>query len=641
MKWIGLIITILLAFICALTTVDVGFVSDDFVLIEAASETSVFQAFTSNWLGERNAGGFYRPMAVLLFKMDAALHGRNPGGYHWTNLWLHLLASLLTFLLVLRIQNDGLTATLAGAFFAVMPAHTEAIAWISGRTDLLCAVFYLLSLNLFAAINPRQSRGCLLGVLSLSAGLLAMLSKEMGYTLPLMIVVVDRLAHSRDGFWHKDRSHHYAGYFVMLGLVIGLRYFAVGHLIGGYGSEHLQIGRVFSYLSIYLNFIIEPFAILSGNNQPVHGILTAAAILLSITALFNRRTRLAMAFWWITLLPVMTICRAQYLYLPSFGIGLLLSILIRNKSGEQRSPAGDTARTVLACALVFSCLIHSGEKQKDWAHSGWVARAVETIVRTHYPVLPDGSRVVLLNPPQNNRLGMGVFQNGFAEAVRLWYGNATLEGIRVRHPEQWKGFNPETDIVFNCRGAEVRDVTSRWRTRGKNPDIFLSPEQSVRLNKSRREWTMNLNSGRQRGLIIISNLSHAVDVAQEQTVAVIEAVFADGRTETFDVLAGIHTAEWAYDRPDLAGKCRHSRAPIAITTITGHAPHDPILNHFYKAEWQFDEVGTPIRLNIRFLLSKDSDSGSSPEWTIREIESLVGDKTDEKTTIAPSSSILR
>ncbi|HPQ39387.1 MAG TPA: hypothetical protein PLV45_03355 [bacterium] len=641
MKWLGLIAALILAFITAVTTLDVGFISDDFVLIDAASEISVMQSFTSNWLGERDTGGFYRPLSILLIKADHAMHGMNARGFHWTNLWLHLMATLLSFTLVLRIRNDGLTATVAAALFAVHPVHTEAISWISGRTDLLCAVFYLLSLNFFLAVNPRQSRGCLPGVLALVFAAGAMLSKEMGYTLPLMIILLDRLEKPRDGWMTRDRSHHYTGYFVLLAAVLVLRYFAVGHFLGGYGAEHLQFGRIATYLSIYFNFLIEPFAVLPGNDQPAHIVLVAGLILVSLAGLFTQRTRTAVTFWWITLLPVLTICRAQYLYLPSLGLFWVLGILIRNNESENRSPAGDFARVILSSALVLSCLLYSGLKQQDWKHSGWVAGAVESIIRLHAPDPPDNTRFVLLNPPQNNRLKMGVFQNGFSGAVRLWYGNRTLDGIRVRHPETWTGFNPDTDVVFRCDGAEIRNVTADWRSRITSEIVLLPKDRAVRLNRNSPDYSMDVSAGSLDGVVIVSNLSHAVDIPENSPVARCEVIFEDGHNETFDLLAGIHTSEWAYDRPDLIGKSRHSRAPIAATVITGHAPHPPILSHHYRAPWYFDATGVPVRLNIRFLLSKDSGSGPNPEVTIREITGLAGNKVNEEKTTASDSSVFR
>ena len=69
-----------------------------------------------------------------------------PFGFHLINLFLHIIVSLLVFIIGHRILLfDIHIATIAGLLFAIHPIHTEAIVSIVGRADLLCALFYLLA----------------------------------------------------------------------------------------------------------------------------------------------------------------------------------------------------------------------------------------------------------------------------------------------------------------------------------------------------------------------------------------------------------------------------------------------------------------------------------------------------------------
>ncbi|MCD4655874.1 phospholipid carrier-dependent glycosyltransferase, partial [bacterium] len=557
-------------------------------------------------------------------KFDQVMHGVDSRGYHWTNLWLHLLVTLLAFLLIDRLQKDGITAFLAASLFAVHPVHTEAISWISGRTDLLCAAFYLLALNLFLAMDPRESKGCLTGILALIAGAMAMLTKEMGYTLPLVIIVVDRLDRLRDLWWRSYRSQHYASYFVLLAVVLGIRFLSVGQLIGGYGAEmHLQPSRIFTYFSSYLNFIIEPFAILSANNQSIHAIITISIILLSVVGLFSERTRLSIAFFWITILPVITICRAQYLYLPSLGLFWLLAILIRNAKFENRSLPGDIIRTIISATLILSCLIHSGKAQKNWVHSGWVAQGVRQSIQAFHPNPPDGTRVILLNPPQNNKLHMGVFQNGFSEAIRLWYSNDSLSGLRIRHPESFTEIKYQTDIVFECKGAEIREVTNKWREQSVQSFSMLPNSMELLFTHFNQTKTLPLSDLQPGSFVINSHLSNAADIPQGTPVAEFKLIFTDGHSETFTMLTGVHTSEWAIDRPDVTLQSRHNRASLSVAADCANRQNPPFLCYEYRSEWKFNAIESAQSLNIRYLLGKDTDSVTKPEFSIRDIVGQV------------------
>ncbi|MBN1296509.1 hypothetical protein JXA80_06990, partial [bacterium] len=389
-------------------------------------------------------------------------------------------------------------------------------------------------------------------------------------------------------------------------------------------------------LSIYINFMLEPFAVLVANDHIVHIILTAAVVLLAIIALFSDTRRTPVAFTIIALLPVVTLCRAQYLYLPAVGILWSVSLLIRNPGQETRTVTGDVARWILAIALIFILFFHHLDKQRPWHHSGWVAQTVGDALQVFHPVPQDGTRFILINPPQNNRLKMGVFQNGFAEAVRLWYQNPSLDGLTVPHPDTFTGIDPTRDIVIQCSGAEIREVSAVWTAdppRVRQP-VTITP--GILLDGNRMEADIAIPNERIAGLAIHSKLAHATDIEQGTVVARFEAECRDGHRETFELVAGVHTAEWAIDREDVIGICRHRRAPVIASSVMGHAPHRPALNHLYRAEWRLSATESIVRLNIRSLLGKDSETGNHPVLDIREIELLMDDGDDEIQTTPAS-----
>jgi hypothetical protein len=137
-------------------------------------------------IATEGTGAYYRPLVMLSFALDRLLWGASPAGFHVTNVAAHLSAA---WLLGALAQHAGLGAgaALASALaFAAHPVQTEAVTYISGRTDVLCALFTLLAL--LAWRNTRRSADGW-AVASAAAVGAALLCKEAAALLPLALLV--------------------------------------------------------------------------------------------------------------------------------------------------------------------------------------------------------------------------------------------------------------------------------------------------------------------------------------------------------------------------------------------------------------------------------------------------------------------
>jgi hypothetical protein len=95
------------------------------------------------------ANAYFRPIVTLSYMVDYQLWGLDARGYHLTSLLLHLVAVALAYLFVYRLMPQRpLAALFASLMFSLHPTRAESVAWISGRTDLMAAVFILLTLHL-------------------------------------------------------------------------------------------------------------------------------------------------------------------------------------------------------------------------------------------------------------------------------------------------------------------------------------------------------------------------------------------------------------------------------------------------------------------------------------------------------------
>jgi hypothetical protein len=80
------------------------------------------------------------------------------------------------------------------------------------------------------------------------------------------------------------------------------------------------------------------------------------------------------------------------------------------------------------------------------------------------------------------------------------------------------------------------------------------------------------------GLQVDSYLGNAVDLEDGHVVARVKVTDTSGQALSFDLRAGIETAEWAYDRPDIAARVQHHQAPIAMTRNLPSPTHVYVAN---------------------------------------------------------------
>lgn len=164
-----------------------------------------------SWMFTTGHHGGYYPLAWVSFAVDHALWGMDARGYHLTNLLLHVLSSCLLYLLVLDIlrrvrgREDGTVrcaALLSVLVFAVHPLRTESVAWITERRGLLAAVLWIAStLAYVKARSPERSSNSRMrwAVGSVALFLLSLLSKVIGITLPVVLILLDLVVLDRRG----------------------------------------------------------------------------------------------------------------------------------------------------------------------------------------------------------------------------------------------------------------------------------------------------------------------------------------------------------------------------------------------------------------------------------------------------------
>lgn len=145
----------------------------------------------------------WHPLTMLSLSFDYALWGSNPFGYHLTNTLLHAVNTFLVAVLTVRlIEASGskeygrngifLAALVSALFFGIHPIHVESVVWVSERKDVLSALFFLLSvLSYLKYASPDGSKKPLYYSLTCLTFALALMSKPMAISLPIVLLILD------------------------------------------------------------------------------------------------------------------------------------------------------------------------------------------------------------------------------------------------------------------------------------------------------------------------------------------------------------------------------------------------------------------------------------------------------------------
>ncbi len=124
------------------------FVKDDLALLSSA-RLEVPEAFGHSW-----PGGFFRPVAELLFGGQYALFGLHPLPYHLVSLAVHTLATILVYKIFKLFTEHPQKSLAVAGVFALHPLNTESVSWIGGQMSLFSGAGGLLVLYLLLRQPP-------------------------------------------------------------------------------------------------------------------------------------------------------------------------------------------------------------------------------------------------------------------------------------------------------------------------------------------------------------------------------------------------------------------------------------------------------------------------------------------------------
>jgi len=386
------------------------------------------------WAFSSFDGANWFPLTRLSWMIDSEFHGTRAGGFYWTNILLHALASLALFDGLARLTRNAQRSAFVAAVFAVHPLHVESVAWIAARKDPLSALFFALALGIYTLHRERGgSRAGNIGVITFTA--LGLMAKPILVTLPFVLLLLDfwplRRLERSDPPGRFDSARVRTAIIEKLPLFALITGFSILTLVaqdtGGTVASLDQIdaptrvGNALVSYATYLGKFLWPadlaiFYPHSGTSLSGLVIAAAALLFVSVTAAAwsQRRKHPYLAVGWLwyvgMLVPVIGLVQVgsqamadRYTYLPLIGLTIAAAWGVPELFA--RIPARRVLLPLLAVCAIAALTTATSLQLRNWRDS-------EALFR-------HALRVTERNHTAHSYLGASLLEQGrTAEAVR-------------------------------------------------------------------------------------------------------------------------------------------------------------------------------------------------------------------------------
>jgi protein O-mannosyl-transferase len=351
---------------------------------------------TIKWAFTSTIESNWHPLTWISHAIDYSLFGLNPAYQHGMSLFIHLLSSIILFLVLERMTKKIWLSFFVAIVFAIHPLHVESVAWISERKDVLSGLFWILTIGayVFYCDSPKTLRY----IITLFMFALGLLAKPMLITLPFVLILLDywplkRIefgAHSsskdkRKKSFSLAKSFQEKIPFFILTVVSSIITYIVQQRGGSMaGAEALSFpvrmsNAIVSYL-LYIWKTILPVDLAifyphPENTLTMLEIIFAAGVLI-LVSVFVWRMRIKYSYlvvgWLLflgTLVPVIGIVQVglqsmadRYMYLPIIGLAIMAGWGIPQLAARMRIPTMVIAGIVgiIIALMVFQTRTQAG-----------------------------------------------------------------------------------------------------------------------------------------------------------------------------------------------------------------------------------------------------------------------------------------
>ena len=343
----------LLSYLSALGNGFVGWDDLDYIVnnraIRSLSAGFIKRSFTTPVLAN------WHPLTMISYAVDYRIWGLDPMGFHLTNIVLHGAVTAAIFVLAVRLMEASgggsavkkiAAGSVASLLFGLHPMHVESVAWAAERKDVLCALFFTLSVLSYLSYCKDGTKSGVWYSLTAAFFVLALLSKPMAVTLPVVLLILDyyplgRLNGTKQ--WMRAVTQK-VPLFLLSALAAALTVWAQRGAMAPLEAHPLSVrvmvvARAYAF---YLYKLIYPVKLAPFYPIPPREALSdwtlfaSVALLVIISAACLIKSRgdkkylAAWLYYLVTLVPVIGIVQVgdqvaadRYTYLPSLGLFML------------------------------------------------------------------------------------------------------------------------------------------------------------------------------------------------------------------------------------------------------------------------------------------------------------------------------
>ena len=388
---------------------DIHYISHNQLVLSGLSWANIRAAFTDYHLQ------MYAPLLWISYMLDASWFGANPAqpwGFHFTNLLLHSLNSLILFFLLLAWCKKPWRAFFFTALWALHPLRVESVAWVTERKDVLSGLFCLLSLACYLRANREGTvRAAGTFFLSLLFFVLGLLVKPSLTPIPLVLLLLDYWPLRRYGRNNANLAR------TVLRLLVEKTPFFVASLaasvaaIRAHQVTHslIEVPLAKRILEVPIHYGFYLFKIIRPRNLcPLYAPVAfswsdfwLACGLLVLPSLWlwslRRRHPHALVGWlWflILLLPVSGLIRFgaqvvadRFTYLPAIGLSIAALSLFPTSTPFLPRKWMAPLRALLAGGLLLGLSVRSGQALPVWGNSQRLITHLSSFAPNHPLVL--------------------------------------------------------------------------------------------------------------------------------------------------------------------------------------------------------------------------------------------------------------
>ncbi len=416
-----------------------------------------------------------RAVTFATFAIDRAIAGNDPSFHRGVNLAIHLGSALLVLALVLsgfrtpRVRSSVLApqawavGLVAGLLFATHPIQTQAVTYVVQRLTSLATLFYLLAAVLYVRWRLARDggeagwRSWLAYGGSLLSALLAMRSKEIAFTLPLALLLLEAVFF--DGPWRR-RILGLAPFLAAMALIPATLLLSSAPALA-FEQDVIEPTRVqtdmarldylltqFTVVARYLGLLVLPVGQTVDHDVALRtsladpAVLGSAALLLALAAAAAglllgtspgrarpldpavRLAALGIAWFFLALsvessvIPIVDLMYEHRVYLPFAGLSISVATVLA--LGVRRIAPGRTAALTAAVGLLVAALLGGLTWRRNQAWASEVALWTDAVEKTPRKARPRHNLGVALNALGRRAEAMALLR----EAVRLDPGYA-------------------------------------------------------------------------------------------------------------------------------------------------------------------------------------------------------------------------